>query len=87
MQEGNEELPISLVAHTAFCPRRAWLESVGERTDTLQMQQGISAHQRSDDPKASSSLEHRGVPLRHRDQTSRRGADRQCRRGAGPTLR
>lgn len=67
MQEGHEELPISLVAHTAFCPRRAWLESVGERTDTLQMQQGSSAHRRSDDPKASSSLEHRAVPLRHRE--------------------
>ena len=32
-----DPIPISLVVHTVYCPRRAWLESVGEKTDTMQM--------------------------------------------------
>lgn len=35
-------LPISLVAQTVYCPRRAWLEANGEKTDTSQMQHGCS---------------------------------------------
>ena len=31
---GREPLPISLVAHHVFCPRRAWLEAMGEKTDS-----------------------------------------------------
>ncbi len=46
-------LPISLVAHHVFCPRRAWLEAMGESTDTQQMAVGIQAHAASDDPAAS----------------------------------
>ncbi len=45
-----EPLPISLVAHYAFCPRRAWLEAAGERTDTFQMAAGVDAHAATDDP-------------------------------------
>lgn len=32
-----DPIPISLVAHHIFCPRRAWLEAAGEQTDTHQM--------------------------------------------------
>lgn len=46
-------IPISLVAHHVFCPRRAWLEAMGEQTDTHQMAVGIQAHAASDDPAAS----------------------------------
>lgn len=58
-----DPLPISLVLHTVFCPRRTWLESVGERTDTAQMQSGTSAHRRVDDASQSSRSEHRAVSL------------------------
>lgn len=60
----EDPIPISLVLHTVFCPRRAWLESVGERTDTSQVQAGTSAHRRSDDPSQSSATEHRAVDVR-----------------------
>lgn len=49
----TELIPISLVAHHAFCPRRAWLEAMGETTDTHQMAVGIAAHRASDDPTRS----------------------------------
>ncbi|MHB1740015.1 MAG: CRISPR-associated endonuclease Cas1 [Actinomycetes bacterium] len=48
-----ELIPISLVAHHAFCPRRAWLEAMGETTDTHQMAVGTQAHIASDDPASS----------------------------------
>lgn len=48
-----DPLPISLVAHTAFCPRRAWLEASGERTRTSQVEEGVRAHRRVDRPGAS----------------------------------
>lgn len=44
---------IGLVAHYAFCPRRAWLEVAGEKTDTRQMAIGTRAHAASDDPSRS----------------------------------
>ncbi|MDK8894871.1 CRISPR-associated endonuclease Cas1 [Corynebacterium sp. MSK006] len=46
-------LPISLVAHTVFCPRRAWLEAAGERSDHVQIQAGKQAHRRVDSPSES----------------------------------
>ncbi len=49
----REPIPISLVAHQVFCPRRAWLEAMGESTDTYQMSVGTQAHRASDDPSAS----------------------------------
>jgi CRISPR-associated protein Cas1 len=49
----RDPIPISLVAHHAFCPRRAWLEAMGETTDTHQMAHGIAAHRASDDPTRS----------------------------------
>ncbi len=59
-----DPIPISLVTHTAFCPRRAWLESVGEKTDTMQMQAGTEAHRRADDASQSRPAEHRAVSIR-----------------------
>ncbi len=51
--EPAEPVPISLVAHHAFCPRRAWLEAMGEATDTHQMAVGTQAHAAADDPSVS----------------------------------
>lgn len=31
----TEPLPISLVSHTAYCPRRAWLEAAGEHVASI----------------------------------------------------
>ncbi|GAA1232744.1 CRISPR-associated endonuclease Cas1 [Prauserella halophila] len=53
MTLGDDPVPISLVAHQAFCPRRAWLEAMGETTDTRQMAHGVAAHRASDDPERS----------------------------------
>lgn len=46
-------IPISLVAHHVFCPRRAWLEAAGETTDTAQVAVGTAAHGATDDPATS----------------------------------
>lgn len=59
----QEPLPISLVAHHAFCPRRAWLEAMGESTDTHQMAVGTQEHAASDDPGASRSRRLRAVEV------------------------
>lgn len=63
----RESLPISLVLHTVFCPRRTWLEVNGERTDTYQMQAGSSAHKKVDDPSSSRSEQVRAVDIRSSD--------------------
>jgi CRISPR-associated protein Cas1 len=47
---GDDPIPISLVAHQVFCPRRAWLEAAGESTDTWQMAEGSALHAATDDP-------------------------------------
>jgi CRISP-associated protein Cas1 len=49
----RDPIPISMVAHHVFCPRRAWLEAMGEVTDTHQMAVGTQAHAAADDPTAS----------------------------------
>lgn len=33
----DDPIPISLVANYMFCPRRAWLEAVGEKVDSDQI--------------------------------------------------
>ena len=33
----DDPIPISLVANYMFCPRRAWLEAVGEKVDSDHM--------------------------------------------------
>lgn len=57
-------LPISLVAHTAFCERRLWLEVNGEKSDLSQMQAGFSAHKMVDNPASSRAGKCTSVPLR-----------------------
>ncbi len=49
----TEPIPISLVAHHVFCPRRAWLEAAGEATDTAQVAAGVVAHAATDEPATS----------------------------------
>lgn len=63
----SESLPISLVAHTIFCPRRAWLEAMGERPPrTGQMAAGTAAHRRVDKPTVKDeAMTLRGVDVRH----------------------
>jgi CRISPR-associated protein Cas1 len=46
---GPDALTIGLVAHYVFCPRRAWLEAVGETTDTEQVAVGLAEHAVTDD--------------------------------------
>ena len=54
-------LPVSLVAHYLFCPRRAWLEASGESVDSYQMEVGTSRHRRVDDPKGARTMESTSV--------------------------
>lgn len=63
MSSPADPLPISVVAHHAFCPRRAWLEVHGERTDTGQVAQGLADHGAVDDPASSRSLRVRAVDV------------------------
>lgn len=60
---GDGPLPISLVTHSVFCPRRTWLEASGEVTDTYQMQSGLDAHRGVDDAATSRDDEHRSVSV------------------------
>lgn len=46
-------VPISLVAHTVFCARRAWLEAQGETVDSDAIATGTAYHKRVDDPTES----------------------------------
>lgn len=56
-------LTIGLVAHHAFCPRRAWLEAHGERTDTAQMAVGVVDHEAVDDSATSRPARLRAVDV------------------------
>lgn len=60
-------LPISLVAQTVYCERRAWLEANGEVTDTAQMQHGHLTHHEVDDPATSRSRQRRSVQVKSDD--------------------
>lgn len=53
MNQEPDPIRIGLVAHHAFCPRRAWLEGHGERTDTAQVAHGVADHAAVDDPSTS----------------------------------
>lgn len=59
----EDTLPISLICHTVFCPRRTWLEVNGEKTDTYQVQAGYTAHKRVDRPGDSRPKELRSLTL------------------------
>ncbi|MFD0921435.1 CRISPR-associated endonuclease Cas1 [Saccharopolyspora rosea] len=59
----RDPVPISLVAHQVFCPRRAWLEAAGERTDTAQMEAGRLEHGPVDDVSGSRARRVRGCEV------------------------
>lgn len=54
VQPKADSIPISLVAHYAFCPRRAWLEASGEKLPIgdFAMETGNADHRSTDDPGA-----------------------------------
>lgn len=58
-----DPLPISLIAHTVFCPRRAWLEANGEAVDSPAIHIGIDAHEHVDDPGRSRRETRRAVEV------------------------
>lgn len=60
-----DPIPISLVAHHAFCPRRAWLEAAGEQTDSYQMTVGTLAHTATDEPTTSRGPRQRSIDVGH----------------------
>lgn len=74
MPDGPESLTIGLVAHHAFCPRRAWLEEHGERTDTAQMATGSRDHRPVDDGSTSRGDRQRAVEV----SSSRLGIHGRC---------
>ncbi len=59
----DDYLTIGTVAHYVFCPRRAWLEVHGEKTDTAQMAIGVEDHAVVDDPRSSRSPRLRAVDV------------------------
>lgn len=58
-------LPLSLIAHTAFCERRAWLEATGERADSMHIEAGVAAHERVDSRSDERADRHRSVEVAH----------------------
>jgi CRISP-associated protein Cas1 len=60
-----EPIPLSLVSHHVFCPRRAWLEAAGERCDSYQMAAGEIAHRATDNASNSRYGRHRSVDISH----------------------
>jgi CRISPR-associated protein Cas1 len=60
----GDPIPISLVVHQAFCPRRAWLEVMGDETDRTQVATGTSKHGGAGDTATSRATKLRGVDVR-----------------------
>lgn len=63
----RQDVTIGMVVHWIFCPRRAWLEAAGEKTDTEQMQIGTIDHERVDDPASARDGELRAVDVYSRE--------------------
>lgn len=61
----DDLIPISLVAHAVFCPRRAWLEAAGETVESTAIDYGIRAHRRVDSARQSTPLVTRSVDVHH----------------------
>lgn len=59
----SDPLPISLVAQTAYCPRRAWLEAAGETVPSLAIEAGIAAHAKVDQRADPRRDRHRSVDV------------------------
>jgi CRISPR-associated protein Cas1 len=58
------EIPISLVAHTVFCERRAWIEAAGEQVIHSQIEAGLAAHARVDSPRPE-QIRTRSIDISH----------------------
>jgi CRISPR-associated protein Cas1 len=65
MSIADDPLPISLVAHTVFCPRRAWLEAAGEQVGSVAIEQGTADHARVDAQSDERAHLRKSVNLRH----------------------
>ncbi|OZG65050.1 CRISPR-associated endonuclease Cas1 [Bifidobacterium eulemuris] len=64
----EDPIPISLVANYIFCPRRAWLESVGESIDSEQMAHGFYDHRKVDRTGGASDADaFHAVNVRHEE--------------------
>lgn len=62
----DDPIPISLVANCMFCPRRAWLEAVGEKVDSAQMAHGMYDHRKVDRPIVpGDAAEYQSINIRH----------------------
>jgi len=63
----TDPLPISLVAHTVFCERRAWLEAAGEQAPSLAIEQGVADHALVDARVDERTNRRRSVDIGHED--------------------
>lgn len=61
----TDPLPISLIAHTVFCDRRAWLEAAGEQTPSLAIEQGLADHALVDARSDERASRRRSVEVAH----------------------
>lgn len=61
----TEPIPISLVAHTVFCERRAWLEAMGERVLSLAIEVGTHDHRQVDARTDERLTKRRSVAVEH----------------------
>lgn len=66
MTPAVDPLPLSLVAHTVFCPRRAWLEAMGEQVPSVAIEHGQAAHRRVDARSDDRTTARRSVDIEHR---------------------
>jgi CRISPR-associated protein Cas1 len=64
---GEEPIPISLVAHTVFCDRRAWLEAAGEEIPSVAIEHGVADHRRVDARVDERAARRRSVGVAHPD--------------------
>ena len=64
----DDPIPISLVANYMFCPRRAWLEAVGEKVDSAQIMRGTYDHRKVDRYEGAPDADsYQAVNIRHEE--------------------
>ena len=64
----DDPIPISLVANYMFCPRRAWLEAVGEKVDSDQIMRGTYDHRKVDRTDGAPDADsYQAVNIRHEE--------------------
>ena len=64
----DDPIPISLVANYMFCPRRAWLEAVGEKVDSAQIMRGTYDHRKVDRYEGAPDTDsYQAVNIRHEE--------------------